>query len=1026
MFDQAASKTRRNQPFNWWERFLNPLRASGEPGEVCRPLLGLLLGIFCGLGAMVAVARLPIPDPIDVVGVPLVKGYSEKAEHLAFYAFLVVVVAAVPACRRLVDKLPSAWISALFAIILWWWLLSEVLGHKSMLALLVCLAAVGGVMVWLRLPSQRSVLMWLIPVCLWGWTFQHAPLPLVDVSHFFVWPVLVATLGLAIALHRNSGRSSEIWAWVAPVTALAMLFGDFFLHRGQMSPALPGIFAVLAGADAGVQQKLKEWIGRAPWLALLIFIVALAGLRMNPYDWLLPQLVVNASMIGLMILVASAARGERGDTGGVIAVCKDWFPCAAGLLGIYVVWQLWSWFGLLMSGLLLTLWMAQRHRQIGLNRAWLPALLLAVAALPGIGWTFTLDPFHDGQQLSAVWEFEQGRKLYSEVFPLRGAGFFGVWLSWLILPPTLGSSHLCDFLCVPLMMSGASLATFAWTRSASWSLAAGLLLSPWMYGSGGEFREGVFLCLLALTMFCLTSNSKWRWLWCVPIGVASLLAGFDVMASIIPPMAAAVLLSRLPPRGNTTLFQALLSGATRAGWIAFLPVIAFACLIAAWQGVVPALTYWTLFLDDSKYLNAFFGLPMSELQLRWQQILLSLAGLGLFVGGCTLAWPQMSESRRRLAVLIASSFAMYAHRVLGRSDAVHLEMILCLVYLIWLFNVFAGVRFLARHNVAGIRNRLQLAGLLLAAGIVWQLRGLPSNPLAFISALRRAPSTETVISPPVPEILERIPAGQFLWPVEYGIGNYLYQRLNPTRHAIAYSIGTPNEERRVVENLREFPTPVILWDWAKIDEIDGLVRHYPIAMSVLRTYQPVLEEFEGDVPLIAVPADSSWTGVDELPEGFLPNQKLGLLAGKWGELRWPRLQEQILKQEELQNWTQSTPEEGKRHWEWSGVIAPRSFNYLLLTMTAVRSEISTEIETTATLRFAPATLLEKEPQITFQVFADGKRRTYLIPIGCHPGWTWRPQIRRLQLSTPANVRLSLQSARLYDIDEWSTPKAQQK
>jgi hypothetical protein len=55
--------------------------------------------------------------------------------------------------------------------------------------------------------------------------------------------------------------------------------------------------------------------------------------------------------------------------------------------------------------------------------------------------------------------------------------------------------------------------------------------------------------------------------------------------------------------------------------------------------------------------------------------------------------------------------------------------------------------------------------------------------------------------------------------------------------------------------------------------------------------------------------------------------------------------------------------------------------------------------------------------VAFDVPADGEQHPYLIPIGCHPGWTWSPRISRIRLRAERGGIEHFDSAMACEIDE---------
>ena len=87
--------------------------ASGD--ERLAPLLSASLivagAILAGLLAALAFARLsPLNDPVDVVGVPLLTGYSESVEQWSFYTYVLttLVLAGTLSRFRVVEQIPRS------------------------------------------------------------------------------------------------------------------------------------------------------------------------------------------------------------------------------------------------------------------------------------------------------------------------------------------------------------------------------------------------------------------------------------------------------------------------------------------------------------------------------------------------------------------------------------------------------------------------------------------------------------------------------------------------------------------------------------------------------------------------------------------------------------------------------------------------------------------------------------------------------------------------------------------------------
>ena len=267
---------------------------------------------------------------------------------------------------------------------------------------------------------------------------------------------------------------------------------------------------------------------------------------------------------------------------------------------------------------------------------------------------------------------------------------------------------------------------------------------------------------------------------------------------------------------------------------------------------------------------------------------------------------------------------------------------------------------------------------------------------------------------------------EYLWATDVGIANYIQRRHNPTRHAQMLCISSPNEQRIAVADLKRHPPSVVLWEWLAIDSVDGFTRQYIIANHILRNYRP-----EGILPDLfkrpyAVPTEPGWPGLDRVTAEFAPPQDLHRLPDIWGRFRWPRISSRIVSRHQLGNWmpADSNASSDGEHacWRIEEELAPRDFNYLLLEF-AVGPSPKTSARSprsrwpVATLEFSSEEEFDENSRTTFDCSPDGQKHIYLVPIGCHPCWTWRSVIRQWKLSVSDNSLVTALSVWAYEIDD---------
>src|SRR5262249_12096095 len=105
-----------------------------------------------------------------------------------------------------------------------------------------------------------------------------------------------------------------------------------------------------------------------------------------------------------------------------------------------------------------------------------------------------------------------------------------------------------------------------------------------------------------------------------------------------------------------------------------------------------------------------------------------------------------------------------------------------------------------------------------------------------------------------------------------------------------------------------------------------------------------------------------------------------------------------------------------RMWEATAPLEPRRFNYLYLTLTTTGTS-TRAASSAAALQFTPDGWDDQTSSMTFTCATDERRHTYLLPVGCCPGWVWRSHINRLRIVAPEGIRFLAPQVEAWFVDE---------
>lgn len=994
----------------------------------------------------------PFTDPIDIVGPPLMRGYSELAEQWALYGFWLALITTGLA----MNAVPIDWKSVAaqraggIALLL--------LAHAPLLAK----APMGmPVYVWMWtvvylcgggashvLSRGFGALRWpWLALLVWCCGFHGAVL---ELQHD---PALAVRLALALMLmaialyywgHRvGPALSQAIMAVVIVAMLRTMRYASFYdLWLGLSAAAAYGL-------GAAARQRQRSLFLHPLWLLFVVWTAATAYYFVKMQGvW--PQVFRGLGGVGLAAaihwLLRESSAAER--LAGIIPVIRN------RLSGGPAIWLFGSfsaaWFWrpshvahlhprlaamvAICFGLFVILHWSRSRRP----RWWsgiVVAAFLSAALVPVLNF-LPLDHFHDGYNLSCAWAFESGSALYTEILPIRSYQFFVTWLSRQCLPQTVDAYLLTFSVLQVLPVLGAFALSLVWTRgSLPWSTATAIVVTT---ASELDSRQAVHL-LLAAGMLGVLRRDQRRTGWL--IAVASIVAGccgFDTLC----PFAMAMTLTAfcVPNAPLTEQRPAFLRRVLRATQAAVLSVVPFSAFIAAWQGWDSALEHWRILRDFSTSFNVFSGLPINWYFSNTRfLIVFGLTALAVWVSFGIGAWRGMSPDRRRGWLFLMIQFGFLLHRSVGRSDESHLRDLALPSAVLLSLGAFDLVRSLRRDEGVPVWfTTTRVAWFAMAAmftfGNFFALTaGKPISSRAgdILRSRDPFPLGES------PYVQRTVAPTETLWAVESTTSNYANGRTNPTRHPLAHIICSTAEQRRAVADLQRRPPRLIEWpteastlalqddgdslnapNFATVcaihshDEIASPLRYYLISQAILPRYRPT-EELGF---LERAPAD--WNGLVELRSDLNESLSCQRLPLVWGEQRAPRLISRIGEKDRLPEFQRRTSGDTatSQEWELETRLTPRRFNYLFVTF-ATAGDFTGPDAPTVTLQFAPDDWNDQTSSMTFVCPVDSQQHTYLLPMGCCPAWVWRSRVRRLRLQAPADCQLSAPQVEAWYVDE---------
>lgn len=1050
----------------------SPQEAALDPfGTLCRTSAVALCAMVGGLLAAVAVYRwAPLSDPVDVVGLPLLTGYCESNEQWSFYAFVFVALLLSYLFRRMSRTLPqrvllaTGGVGVLIPLSLTAWSISpRSLPPATLVGVLAFLAGAA----WERRRDGSRTLAHLTTafgLVVWGIGFPELPMSLAR-----RWSFVLAVVTGLLVLRWLRGKIPSRWlrthsGWPHLAAGVLGVCGTLTANRWELMLGLAGGLVFALGAAAGRTRVGGATFASPQWLAgvAVLAVIIYPDVRWLWLDVERPLLAVAGGAAAAAMVANVAAPAVCRDVCDAVARSglKFVFPCLA-IAAVGLVALSKPWLGGVIFAVSLGLLIADPRRKWHGRVAAALTGVLFLTFLPGASHEI-IDSFHDGSVLSGVWEFESGRALYSEVFPLRGYEFFVTWLSRLLLAPTFANYFFTSQLLVYLPVSAACLATFAWTRSYWWSFATGLAIAAcphwWSlatglaitvcpHSTGISGRMGVPLCLAAVGVYVLRSPNWRRIIWLAATGGVVGFLGHDMFVTFVGSLTLAAFFvgpSGVRPQLSWRDVTSRVGGAALYFLIAVLP---FTVSLALWQGPKSVFAYWSLLLDNVRNYAAHCGLPLPWFEHPHREVMIfSLVVIGLWATAGAVVWGFQQGWRGKAWLFLLILLVLSVQRGVARSHINSLAAALYPSILLASIGVFECLRFLRiRANWTIIDYRA--IALVASAIACWLTPHGSVTPNQFLRNSHDALTRNGPSLAPSPFVLSRVAEDEHVWEMESAFLSFANQRHNSARHPLTYCISSPDEQRRVVAAFQERPPKLVAWQYAcGSDRVPNPLRFYVISQFLYSNYRPAPESLD-DPPATGwqlvwtkgsnsigfhwtflEPAPAGWQGQESLGPAFKGVLRLDFLPLRWGQKRIPQMAARIQKRQNSLPWNACDEDgllidsdtESAAGWRGDCPVSPRVFNYIKIELACHADDLSKSHPVMAILEFAPREKgFEKESRITFVVLTDGVKRPYLIPIGCSPGWSWRPHIEDLRLQLPDGTSARSPRVEFWSVDELS-------
>ena len=961
-----------------------------------------------------------LSDPYEVVGVPIIEGYSERSEqfaYLLFWASSLIVPGLLLLLRKHLPAGAARWagLCMIFALPTISMAVDVVRLEPTSLAM-VAVTTIG--LTWLtntrpnllgrirnpELLAWTMVFVVLLARRFWPWlaVFEVPAVSLAacigggTVAYvLYRIPELRETMLVQLQRLRTSHRSMLVLAAISlPLMSRAELF------------ALPLIFGYcIATCFATSLPHLRSLPANSSLVCMCAGLsIAAAWMNWNLVYLTTFQQVLIHVLIAIAVTVSVLLRQDTGKTVRAIFNSRSLptvISVTAAILVMLTAVATHRWWTSVVTVIIIAV--IFRIRRPSPTVALILSGLIFAAFIPSISDTRPADPYHEGQVISAVWEVQNGRELYTEVFPLRGFAFYTTMLAHTVLPPTIEVSRAANLLLRYLPLAGGVLIGYSWTRSLPWALAFGLAIGtqPMLP------RQGALLILAALVMEILRLDRRSRWWLLLVPDIACCLYGFDGIGPVGLAACGAVLLA--PFR----LFESLKSDSLRTGLTDALIVgsafvLPFFLLLTVMISPQAGRDYWTLLVTYSRHLNAFYGLPVAFSNLvELKGVASTLVLLPLWNVCYVCNSGQLSASRRRMWLFVSMFIFLWTQRAVGRSDVGHYD---CAIYpsivlsLLLLFEFLSLTRRLGNRSVATDRG---VAACVITVVCAIQIEYRSSTPQTLIHQIQSLPTADSLKPAADPYVLNTVAEDEYFWPVDNGLSTFVHQRHNPTRHAIAYAMGSPTEQRLAVAAMQENP-PRLIQLATKVKPQMDLLQYYVVSQHILGSYRPT------DSYGYLEPNHGTSFESDELPDWLTFSISCGRLPHEWGSRRLPELLTVPTKLDFVEDKSSVT----SRGHSWKFQRPPRTaqHNYLVAIIRCNADSESREWPQMAVALTDPQPNRLQQPSLVFHVNPDGQPREYMIPVGCSPQWCWNSSASQIELIS-SDARINVEQCSAIYVDE---------
>lgn len=953
--------------------------------------LAILLGCFA---ATILLWCEPFADSIDTIGLPLLLGYSEATERQTVTVFVGVALIASILLNLLIGRLDRTpwrswcdhfcsavgtfglafWLSvpiwSRFQTISWTWIAGLILvfGIARLLPRLNSLAEGWSVGTAICMPSL------LVGQFYFG---NHPP----------SWMGLILSTILAVMIEWGlQGFKISSSLSIRSGVRCAVLFSLLLLSLSNQTVAL---FIALVAFSFLSSRLIHSWSIEERVLAILIYLIGLLAVPQALGVEVIDSLVIGV-LLGWLVECSFEERIRQSFADPVTRLNSLLIASAFGLILHSTLHSAW----LIVASLIV---IVISRLQSTTLRLILPLVLLASCflSLDAHSVQKFVDPIHDGQIVSAVWQWKQGEILFDQVFPLRLTEF----LYFAALDPWVGESRANYVIACQMLDFLGPVGVFAiasgMTHSPSWSWISALFVGAIL---PFDYRAGICMILLGIAAYLLRSPA----IRVVPlslVGLASMWMGYDAWGTVMGAIGGAILMT--PPHApvipslRKNVLKLIVCGAWTLG--------IFMATLAVWQGWSAVAAYFTLFLEYAREYSAFYGYPAFRVFSELQTTLIPVGILlGWGLASLVCRWREMSLTRRRHLVMLIVSMTLFTQRALARSDFQHLKtlwypsVVFSLIGLYWLMQYLRDYRW--RWNAME-----PLVGMVLLVVAIHFYRGPAFPPRTWF----QDSGMKQPLHWPEPNdlIAARLGPTDSLWEIQDGLWPFTYHRRNPTGHVLAYCMGWPKEASRAVRAMEEDPPKVISFRPSNgIDHISSLLWNPVITHFLYEHYRPVLGTD------ILEPSPNRWRGWSREYEGYSPDFHLRRLPIRWGENL------DHFSPRTLEKWVIESKSSGIREEELLAVTValariPSPRDHLLLRLNVALNEVDDPI---LTIRFVgPDGGLDEASRIDF----EGKQGSgvYLIPVGLSPAWSWRERIAALQISSEELKSCAVEQAEIWEL-----------